>query len=178
MAHLVGQLREKTVFVKYVFCKRARQPAGRCSVRVSSVSKRLAFGGASVISTWERVRRLHEMGFTHVINLRSSRRYRTKLRSFHSLWLPFPDDKKERPAWFYRRAFRFYEHARNGGDGKVLVICHHGICRSASMAYFLLRASGITSTRAEKAVLRVRPCAIICRAYRECGEAFLSKGRR
>jgi hypothetical protein len=66
-------------------------------MKVFWVSKRLAFGGASAISTWDRIRRLHEDGFTHVINLRSSRRYRSKLRSFHSLWLPFPDDKKERP---------------------------------------------------------------------------------
>jgi hypothetical protein len=146
-------------------------------VRVFWVSERLAFGAASTISTWERVRQLHELGFTHVINLRSSRRYRTKLRSFHSLWLPFPDDKRERPAWFYRRALRFYEQAKNGRDGKVLVICHRGICRSASLTYFLLRASGCNHKRAEKSIRRVRPCAIICRAYRECGEDFLARHR-
>ena len=67
-------------------------------MKVFWVSKRLAFGSA--ISTWEHVRRLHDMGFTHVINLRSSRRYRTKLRSFYSLWLSFPDDKRERPLGF------------------------------------------------------------------------------
>ena len=81
-------------------------------MRLFWVSKRLAFGSA--ISTWEHVRQLHGDGITHVINLRSSRRYRAKLRSFHSLWLPFPDDKKERPTWFYRRALRFYEQANNG----------------------------------------------------------------
>jgi protein-tyrosine phosphatase len=142
-------------------------------VRVFWVTERLAFGGSSAISTWDRVRRLHEVGFTHVINLRSSRRYRTKLRSFYSLWLPFPDDKRERPAWFYRRALRFYEQAKNGGGGKVLVMCHRGICRSASLTYFLLRASGCTHKRAEKSVRRVRPCAVLCQAYRECGEQFL-----
>ena len=94
-------------------------------------SKRLAFGSA--ISTWEHVRRLYEMDVTHVINLSSSRRYRMKLRSFHSLWLPFPDDKKDRPVWFYRRALRFYKDAMRKGNSKVFVMCHHGICRSASL---------------------------------------------
>jgi protein-tyrosine phosphatase len=147
-------------------------------VRLFWVSKKLAFGPASAISTWERVRRLHEDGFTHVINLRSSRRYRSKLRSFHSLWLPFPDDKRKRPAWFYRRALRFYEQAKNGGRGRVLVICHRGICRSASLTYFLLRASGCNHNRAENTIRRVRPRAIICRAYRECGEKFLKQYRK
>jgi len=146
-------------------------------VRVFWVSKRLAFGPAGAISTWERVRQLHEAGFNYVINLRSSRQYGTKLRSFHSLWLPFPDDKKERPAWFYSRALRFYESAKNGKGGKVLVMCHRGICRSASLTYFLLRASGCTHKRAEKSIRRVRPCAVLCRAYRECGEQFLKQHR-
>lgn len=141
-------------------------------MKVFWVSKQLAFGSA--ISTWEHVRGLHEMGFTHVINLRSSRRYRFKLRSFRRLWLPFPDDKEPRPARFYRDALRFYKRAMEGSDSKVLVMCHRGICRSASLTYFLLRASGFTRTRAESTVLRVKPCAIICRAYRECGEQFLT----
>jgi hypothetical protein len=145
-------------------------------MKVFWVSERLAFGSA--LSNWQDVRRLHEMGLTHLINLRSSRRYRTKLRSFHSLWLPFPDDKKPRPASFYGRALRFYLRSIQRPHSKLFVMCHHGICRSASLAYFLLRASGLTSTRAEGLVLRVRPCAIICPAYRECGEAFLSRGRR
>ncbi len=145
-------------------------------MKVFWVSKHLAFGSA--LSSWEDVRRLHAMGLTHVINLRSSRRYRTKLRSFHNLWFPFPDDKEPRPARFYRDALRFYKRAMRGGDFKIFIMCHRGICRSASLAYFLLRASGFTHARAESVVLQVRPCAIICRAYRECGEAFLSRGRR
>jgi protein-tyrosine phosphatase len=140
-------------------------------MKVFWVNERLAFG--STVSTWGHVRRLHEMGVTHVVNLRSSRRYRTKLRSFHSLWLPFPDDKKPRPASYYRRTLRFYLWSIQRPHSKLLVMCHHGICRSASLTYFLLRASGFTHTRAESVVLRVRPCAIICRAYRECGENFL-----
>jgi len=144
-------------------------------MKVFWVSERLAFGSA--LSSWQDVRRLHSMGLTHVINLRSSRRYRTKLRSFHRLWLPFPDDKKRRPARFYRDALRFYKRATEGSDSKVFVMCHRGICRSASLTYFLLRASGCCSARAESVVLRVRPCAIICRAYRECGEDFLAGHR-
>jgi protein-tyrosine phosphatase len=141
-------------------------------MKVFWATKRVAFG--STLVTWAHVRRLHEMGVTHVVNLRSSRRYRNKLRSFHQLWLPFPDDKQPRPAWFYRDALRFYKRVMDGSNSKVYIMCHHGICRSASLAYFLLRASGFTCTRAEKVVVRVRPRAIICRAYRECGEEFLA----
>ena len=144
-------------------------------MKVFWVSERLAFG--STISTWEHVRRLHETGVTHVVNLRSSQRYRTKLRSFRNLWLPFPDDKKPRPAWFYRNALRFRRKAMKQADAKVFVMCHRGICRSASLTYFLLRASGFTHAQAESVILRVRPCAIICRAYRECGDKFLSRHR-
>jgi hypothetical protein len=142
-------------------------------MRAFWVSERLVFGSA--ICSWQDVRRLHEMGLTHVINLRSSRRYRNKLRSFHRLWLPFPDDKEARPIWFYRDALRFYERAIETDSSKVHVMCHRGICRSASLAYFLLRASGFTRTRATNAILHVRPSAIICRAYRESGEEFLAR---
>jgi protein-tyrosine phosphatase len=141
-------------------------------MRVFLATKRLAFGSA--IHSWQDVRQLHEMGFTHVINLRSSRRYRQKLRSFHSLWLAFPDDKKLRPLWFYRRALSFYKRAMHKPQSKVFVMCHHGICRSASLTYFLLRASGFSHSRAQNVVVRVRPRAIICRAYREGGETFLA----
>jgi len=140
------------------------------------VTKRLAFG--STISSWCHVRRLHEMGFTHVINLRLARGYRKKLRSFHRLWLPFPDDKEPRPAWFYRRALRFYKSAMEGSNSKVYVMCHHGICRSASMTYFLLRASGLDPKQAENLVRKTRPCATIVPAYRECGEDFLAGKRK
>jgi hypothetical protein len=144
-------------------------------MKVFWVSKRLAFGSA--IRSWQHVRQLHAMGFSHVVNLRSSKRYRTKLRSFQSLWLPFRDDKKPRPVWFYRDALQFYQRAKETSDSAVFVMCHHGICRSASLTYFLLRASGLEAARAQNVVLRVRPRAIICRAYRECGERFLTDHR-
>jgi hypothetical protein len=141
-------------------------------MKVFWVSKRLAFG--SSITTWGHVRQLHAMGLTHVVNLRSNRGYSKKLRSFHRLWLPFPDDKKPRPRWFYRRALYFYKRAMHKPQAKVFVMCHHGICRSASLTYFLLRASGFTHSRAQNVVLRVRPRAIIARGYREGGEIFLA----
>jgi predicted protein tyrosine phosphatase len=52
-------------------------------------------------------------------------------------------------------------------------MCHHGISRSASMAYFLLRASGLGSDKAASTIRRVRPCAKIVRAYRQFGEEYL-----
>ena len=175
VAHLVGQLGDKKIaLLTLVKCK-VGQKVGS-GMKVFWVSKHLAFGSA--LRSWQDVRRLHGVGLTHVINLRSSRRYRAKLRSFHRLWLPFPDDKEPRPAGFYREALRFYERAIEESGSKIFVMCHRGICRSASLTYFLLRASGFTHTRAKRVVLRVRPCAIICRAYRECGEEFLSRSRK
>jgi protein-tyrosine phosphatase len=135
------------------------------------VTKRLAFG--SGIRTWRDVEKLQTLGVTHVINLRRNK-HGKKVRQFKNLRLRFTDDKKPRPAWFYRRALLFYERALGKRGCKVFVMCRAGICRSASLTYFLLRASGFTSARAEKVVVHVRPCAIICPAYREYGEAFLA----
>jgi protein-tyrosine phosphatase len=143
-------------------------------MRVFWVSERLAFG--SGIRTWRDVEKLQSLGVTHVINLRRNK-HGKKVRQFKYLRLRFTDDKKLRPHWFYRRALVFYTRALGKRSSKVFVMCRAGICRSASLTYFLLRASGFTSARAQRTVLRVRPCAIICRAYRECGEAFLLRGQ-
>ena len=140
-------------------------------MKVFWVSKWLAFGSA--ITTWRHVEQLKALGVTHVINLRRNR-HDNKVRQFKNLWLPFRNDKKPRPAWFYRDALQFYKRAKEKSDCKVFVMCHHGICRSASLTYFFLRTSGFTPARAESVILRVRPCAVICRAYRECGEDFLA----
>ena len=139
------------------------------------VSKRLAFGGA--ITTWGHVEKLQALGVTHVINLRHGK-HGKKLRQFKSLWLPFRDDMKPRPRWFYRRALKFYKKAMRKPKSKMLVFCHHGMSRSPSLVYFLLRgASGFSHSQAQKAVLRVRPRAVIGRAYRESGEIFLALER-
>jgi len=144
---------------------------GGNGMKVFWVGKRLAFG--STIHNWEDVRRLHELGVTHLVNLRC-KRCRTKLRSFHGLWLPFPDDKEPRPNCFYRDALRFYQKAMRRPKSKVLCMCHHGVCRSASLAYFLLRTDGFTPTRAKATVLKARRCGRVIPAYRESGENFLS----
>ncbi len=138
-------------------------------------SKRLAFGSA--IISWRHVERLRALGITHIINLRWSQNS-AKVRQFPHIWLRFHDDKKPRPAWFYRRALRFYQCAMRGRNAKLFVMCQHGICRSASLAYFLLRASGIGSRKAEAFVRRARPCALIERAYRESGERYLRRTKR
>lgn len=135
------------------------------------VTKRLAFGSA--ITTWGHVKRLQALGVTHVVNLRHGKNGK-KIREFKSLWLPFKDDLKPRPKWFYKRALRFYKKAMHRRNAKVFVMCHHGIRRSASLTYFLLRASGADHFQAQRAILRVRPRAVVCRAYRESGEIFLA----
>jgi protein-tyrosine phosphatase len=136
------------------------------------VCKRLAFGSA--VTTWGHVEQLQALGVTHVINLRHGK-HNKKVREFKNLWLPFKDDMKPRPKWFYRDALRFYKRAVRKTNTKVFVMCHHGLSRSPSLAYFLLRgASGFTHSRAQNAVFHVRPSAVIARGYREGGEIFLA----
>lgn len=136
------------------------------------VTKRLAFGSA--ITTWGHVDQLQALGITHIINLRHGK-HGKKVRQFKSLWLPFKDDMKPRPRWFYRYVLRFYVKAMREPDSKLFLMCHHGLSRSPSLAYFFLRgASGFSHSRAQNAVLQVRPRAIIARGYREGGEIFLA----
>ena len=144
-------------------------------MRVFWASKRLAFG--SEITTWRSVEQLQALGITHVVNL-LGKKYGKKTRHFKNVRLSFQDDMKPRPRWFYRHALRFYKRAMHEPNAKVFVMCRLGVCRSASMTYFLLRASGYGYAKAEKIVLRARPCAKIRRIYRECGEQFLEHHRR
>jgi protein-tyrosine phosphatase len=134
------------------------------------VSRRLAFGSA--ITTWGHVEQLKALGVTHVINLRHGK-HSKKVREFKNLWLPFRDDMQSRPRWFYRRALRFYKRAMRKPNTKVFVMCHHGICRSPSLAYFFMRSSGKSSAKAERRIKRARPAARVVPDYRESGEKYL-----
>ena len=136
------------------------------------VNRRLAFGSA--VETWADVERLQALGITHILNLRFST-HSKKVRQFEHRRIPFHDDKKPRPAWFYRRARKFHKRAMKQAGTKLLVMCHYGRCRSASMVYFLLRASGVGPERAKALVLKARPNAKIIRAYRESGEEYLQR---
>lgn len=91
------------------------------------------------------------------------------------LWMPFRDDKLSRPKWFYRKAWNFYSKAIKQPNSKIFVMCRVGICRSASLTYFLLRTSGVSPQRAESTVVRARSAASICKAYREGGEAWVRR---
>jgi len=140
-------------------------------MRAFRIGRRLWFGSA--IGTWQDVEKLQALGITHIVNLRKNK-HGKKLRQFRCLRLRLRDDKQPRPKWFYRDALSFYRQAIRSSKSKVLVMCRHGICRSASLAYFLLRASGYCPARARSIILRSRPRAIICKAYRESGERYLA----
>jgi hypothetical protein len=138
------------------------------------VTERLAFG--SKCTRARHVERLHSLGITHVIDLRS---YHVKqLRSFRTLWLSFKDNGRSRPRWFYRDALTFYGKAMLQPGSKVLVMCRAGRRRSASMTYFLLRASGVGPHKAENTIRRARPCSQIVRACRESGDEYLRRMKR
>jgi protein-tyrosine phosphatase len=139
-------------------------------LKVFFVSKRLAFGSA--VKTKTHVRQLEDLGITHIINLRWSRN-NAKVRRFAHIWLRFHDDKKARPRWFYRRAVKFYKKAMKERDAKVLVMCHHGICRSASLTYFFLRWTGKSKVRAKSIIKKARPAACVVHAYRYSSEDYL-----
>jgi hypothetical protein len=144
---------------------------GGNAMQVFWVSKRLAFGSA--ITTWDHVEKLQALGISHVINLRHGK-HSKKVREFKNLWLPFRDDKEPRPKWFYRHALRFYVKTMRHPDSKLFVMCHHGISRSPSLTYFLLRLDGFSPVRAKRTVLKARKCARIVPAYQRSGEDFRS----
>jgi protein-tyrosine phosphatase len=144
-------------------------------VKAFFVTKRLAFGSA--ITKWRHVEQLRDLGITHVINLRR-RRNDKKVRRFVWLWLPFKDDKKARPPWFYKRALKFYKRTLRQRNAKVFVMCRRGICRSASLAYFFLRTSCKSEKAARERVLSARSGATVARAYRESGEEYLRIRRK
>jgi len=135
------------------------------------VSKRLAFGSA--ITTQRHVEQLQALGVTHVINLRHGDKHNKLVRQFKSLWLPFRDDEKARPMWFYRRAYRFRSRALDDPKAKVFIMCHHGKCRSPSLAYFFVRASAYEPAEAIALVRKARKRARIVPAYRYSCEKFL-----
>jgi protein-tyrosine phosphatase len=139
------------------------------------VTEQLAFGNG--ITKWRHVEQLQALGITHVINLRRNV-HDKKVRQFKSLWLPFRDDKQPRPRWFYKDALKFHKRALRQRGTKILVMCRMGICRSASLAYFLLRASGKSERQARKLVIGARPWAVVGRAYRESGEQYLRQEKR
>jgi hypothetical protein len=139
-------------------------------VKAFFVTRRLAF--ESGITKWRHVEQLQKLGITHVINLRRNV-HDKKVRQFECLWLPFKDDKKLRPRWFYRKALTFYGNSMRRPDSKVFVMCRLGICRSASLAYFLLRTSGMSEKQAWTQVSAARPWATLCRAYRDSGDDYL-----
>lgn len=134
------------------------------------VSERLAFGSA--IKNRTHVKQLQALGITHVINLRCSNN-NAKVRKFKHIWLPFHDDKRPRPRWFYKRTLKFYRKAMKRHDAKLFVMCHHGICRSASLTYFFLRSSGKSTRKAEHKIKSARPAARLVPAYRRSGDSFL-----
>ena len=133
------------------------------------VSKRLAFGSA--IKTKTHAKKLKALGITHVINLRRSNN--RHVQKFSHIWLPFPDDLKPRPRWFYKRTLKFYRKAIRQHDAKLFVMCHHGICRSASLTYIFLRHSGKSRIVAQRKIRTARPTARVVPAYRESGEIYL-----
>jgi len=143
-------------------------------VKAFFVSKRLAFGSA--IRTKTHVKKLKALGITHVINLRRSNN--KQIQKFSNLWLCFPDDLKPRPRWFYKRTLKFYRKAMKQRKSKLFVMCHHGICRSASLSYFFLRTAGKSRTRAERRIKAARPTARVVPAYRESGEKYLKRMQR
>ena len=138
------------------------------------VSKRLAFGSA--IKTRAHAKQLKTLGITHVINLRRSGSQ--QIRKFSNLWVPFPDDMKPRPRWFYKRTLKFFRKTMGQPDAKLFVMCHHGICRSASLAYFFLRHSGKSRIWAERRIKTARPTARVVPAYRQSGEKYLERIKR
>jgi protein-tyrosine phosphatase len=135
------------------------------------VSDRLAFGSKARLN--RHIEKLQSLGITHVIDARN---YPSKkLRKFQTIHLNFKDDARPRPSWFYDRALKFYRAALKTPRSKVFVMCRAGRRRSASLTYFLLRASGHASANARAIMYKARPCIQLVQAYVESGELYLQR---
>jgi protein tyrosine phosphatase (PTP) superfamily phosphohydrolase (DUF442 family) len=135
------------------------------------VTERLAFGSKATQA--QDVKKLRSKGITHIIDLR---RHRVReLRVFKTLWLGAADNGRPRPQRFFREALTFYRKAMSRPESKIFVMCKSGRRRSASMTYFLLRASGIGVRKAGATIHGARPTAQIVGAYRESGEKYLKR---
>jgi len=138
------------------------------------VNSRLAFGSKARLK--RHVEKLENLGITHIIDVRN---YQSKkLQRFKTIRLSFKDNARPRPMWFYSRALGFYKKALSQPNNKIYVMCRAGRRRSASMTYFLLRASGMSPQKAESTIRGIRPCVQIVRAYRESGERYLRCSKR
>lgn len=140
-------------------------------MKVFWVTKRLAFGSA--VTKQAHVEILRSLGVTHVINLRWSTN--AWVHQFPHIWLRFHDDQKPRPCWFYRRALKFYRNAMKQPKTKLVVMCHHGRCRSASLVYFLMRATGRTRGKVKRKIASARHVACLVPAYLKSGEQYLRR---
>ncbi len=138
-------------------------------MRLLFVNNRLAFGSA--LRRQRDVEKLQAVGITHVLNLRCCESLLS--RRFRYFRLGFHDNGRSRPAGRTIQASDFYRRAMKHPDGKLFVMCHHGMCRSPSLTHFLLRASGASSKDAERPVLTAKPRARLVRAYRQSAEEFL-----
>jgi predicted protein tyrosine phosphatase len=58
---------------------------------------------------------------------------------------------------------------------KLMVMCHHGICRSASLVYFFLRVSGKSRSRSQLRIMCARTTARVVPAYLESSEKYLQR---
>ena len=110
---------------------------GGNGMKVFWVSKRLAFGSA--ITTWGHVEQLQALGITHVVNLRHGK-HGKKVCQFKNLHLPFKDDKKPRPRWYYGFALLRARHAQVAVQDCCDVPPRN---LSECVAYLLLPARGI-----------------------------------
>ena len=122
------------------------------------VTSRIAIGGA--IESLYDARRIAAAGITHVLNVRTDQDEVPLVHKAGMTYSSNPSKKKDEavkpPGWF-KSSFDIIFGCLADPGTKILVHCENGENRSASTAYFFLRAIGIDKKTAKGIVSEGRP---------------------
>jgi protein-tyrosine phosphatase len=144
--------------------------------------ERIAIGS---IPVGDAVRRLPELGVTHVVNCRADFQTRISqdlwaerqvLGADHVAHAPMWDHGRAQPARIWAPAARFAADALEQDPAAgVLIHCQQGRRRSAMVAYAVLRLRGHDPADAARLVLESRAPARLVPAYRESVEEWIAQ---
>jgi len=125
------------------------------------VTRRVAVG--SGVWTEDHVRSLQNVGITHVIDCRTaaSAEYLYRGSGIQFFHCGTEDDGLLKPAEWFHRGIAFGLGALSVRSNRLLVNCAAGVNRGPSMAYAILRATGMPHLQAKLAIQRNRPIAAL-----------------
>ena len=144
---------------------------------ISLVTKDLAIGAAP--KSFSSIRRLRDLGFMHVIDLRAERKQSDILaetREVSVRWVPIYDDWSYKPQGFYQKLeieikkMLLLENGR-----KIFICCGAGEHRAPLAGVLALVVMGYSTESAVAMIKKVRPQAELPSAYKSSLIQFLGE---